>query len=468
MPSLFDRRKGFRPQVKKTKSQTETPTTEHWVIERLSHDGRGVVRNRSGKTVFVEGALPGESVRINVDKRHARFDEATTVEVLNPSESRIEPACPHFSSCGGCQLQHLQYEAQISYKEAMVKEHMAHIGQVDDLPMTSPLALRSHQWHYRRRARLSVKLNKKKQPEFGFRARSSDALVAVEQCPVLEPTLSNLIQPLRALILQLEDQASLGHLELLLNDEKANQVTPVIVVRVTSKLSAADQQLWLTFAQRHACRIIVQDNPTDQDSHFHELGLQADEPPQLNYRVHDDTLRFGPGEFIQVNPHVNELMVKQALEWLDLSGNELVLELFAGFGNFSVPVARNARSVIAIEGADLHVLRGNENAQRLGLNNLKFLRADLNEPWHALRSDLNNIDVLLLDPPRAGAAAVLADLSRLKPSKILYVSCNPATLARDAQTMLQQGYKLEKLCMMDMFAQTAHAEAMALFTTEHW
>ncbi|WP_113908087.1 23S rRNA (uracil(1939)-C(5))-methyltransferase RlmD [Aliidiomarina celeris] len=460
MPSLLDRRKGFRPQKKKLSQQAlQTAVVgeqQGWQILRLNHDGRGVAKNVNGKTVFVTNALPGESVRIRIDQNHSRFDEATAVEVLKASAQRTEPFCPHYQSCGGCQLQHLHYAEQMNYKEQVLREQLDHYSALKNVTFSAPVSCAQQQQGYRRRARLSIPAPNSAAPYLGFRGKGSQRVVAIEQCAVLHPLLNALIKPLQDLIAHFPKRHTLGHVELQLNEHN-EQNTVTIIIRTLKPFLPNERELIEEFAAQHGCDVIADYGDSVEVLHAHSAA-----PLELGYKLKQAQLTFGFNEFVQVNPFVNQAMIDQALDWLNLSGNEYVLELFAGFGNFSIPLAQSTKAVVAVEVASAQVQRGQQNAAANGCRNLEFLQADLSQPFRQFPFGQKPVDVLFLDPPRAGALEVVEDLSTIQPSRILYVSCNPATLARDIATMVEQGYSLEKICVMDMFAHTSHTEAMAL------
>jgi len=462
--SLFDRRKGFRPQKKKnTTRTTATAVNEQlgWEILRFSHDGRGIAQRNTGpsagKTVFVSNALPGEQVRLRIDKQHNRFDEATAVEVLTASAQRIKPPCLHASECGGCQLQHLNYAAQLEYKEDMLKEHLEHATDSNEVPLKPYVATVQHQFGYRRRARLSVPAPGAHKPYMGFRARGSDEIIKVSDCKTLHPTLNSLVPMLQQQLASMHGNRAIGHIELLLN-EQANTATASVLIRMVETLTEQEQQSWANFSKQHQCDVIAQYN-----NGFKVIAAVSEKPLELGYHVDNEQLGYGPGEFIQINSFVNNKMLEQALSWLELTGQETVLELFAGFGNFSIPLAKRCAKVVAVEVAEQQVARGNMNAKLAQCSNLEFVRADLSRPFTDFTFGKEAVDILFLDPPRAGAADVVADLSYINPTSILYISCNATTFARDAAEIIKQGYSLEKVSMLDMFPQTAHAESMALF-----
>ncbi len=322
----------------------------------------------------------------------------------------------------------------------MLKEHLEHAIGGNNIQLQPYLAAPLQQFGYRRRARLSVPAPGHNKPYMGFRARGSDEIIKVTDCKTLHPNLNRIIPAIQQQLANMHGNRSIGHVELLLN-EQATTSTASVLIRMVETLSPQEQQAWANFSTKYQCDVIAQYN-----SGFKVIAAVTEQPLELGYLVDNEQLAYGPGEFIQINPFVNDKMLAQALSWLELTGEETVLELFAGFGNFSIPLAKRSAKVVAVEVAEQQVMRGNTNAALANCNNLEFVRADLSRP-----------------PPRAGAADVVADLSFIQPTSILYISCNATTFARDAAVIIKQGYTLEKVSMLDMFPQTAHAESMALF-----
>ena len=420
-------------------------------ILRLSHEGRGVGRNAEGKTVFVEGALPDEQVTYKVRFTRSRYDEAVLNKVLKKSPQRQEPSCEHYASCGGCNLQHLKPAAQVAFKQALVAELMQQ-PEANFKP-----ALLSEPLGYRRKARLGVKWRKDGRLLLGFREKSSAFITEINACPVLSPKLQPLLPALQEFLPSLEGKKHLGHIELV---EAENRVGVLVrLLRPLKRLTKNDQRFWRNWAKEQAVNLSLQD---EEGTH----ALNPEEAPALfSYSLEEQTLFFSPKDFVQVNAQVNKRMVKQALDWLQLQGTEKVLDLFCGFGNFSLPLAKQAAELLGIEGAKTQVERAKNNAALNQIANAKFIAADLNQPLKEQAWLAKNAvwEVVVLDPPRAGAEAICQQLGQLGTKKILYISCNPTTLARDTALLLQQGFELKQLGIMDMFPQTAHVESMALF-----
>lgn len=438
----------------------EDENLESMVILRLSPEGRGVGRTAEGKTVFVEGALPNERVTYKVRFTRSRYDEAVLDKVLKPSPQRQEPKCEHYGVCGGCNLQHLEIQAQVTFKQALVAEVM------QQPEGTLPAVIKSQPFAYRRKARLGVKWRKDGRLLLGFREKSSSFITNIIHCPILTPKLQPLLPALQEFLPRLEGKKHLGHIELI---EGENQIGVLVrLLRPLARLTNNDQRFWKTWAKAQGIVLLLQD-----ENGFHcldaetEANLDNQHTPSLfSYTLKDQTLFFAGNDFVQVNALVNEQMVQQALSWLDLQGNEKVLDLFCGFGNFTLPLAKQAGEVLGVEGSAYQVERAAANALHNNINNAHFVTADLNLPLNQqawLTKENAAWDVVLLDPPRAGAETICQQLANLGAHKVLYVSCNPATLARDTAILLQQGFKLQQLGIMDMFPQTAHVESMALF-----
>lgn len=419
-------------------------------LERLTHDGRGVGRWQ-GRTVFVEGGLPGEQVKARVVRARSKLIEARQEQLLQASPERQQPRCRHAELCGGCSLQHMPHSKQLEIKQQALTQQLEHFAGVQ--PKQWAPALEGPAYAYRQRTRVSVRWQpKRNELEVGFRQRASSDLVLVQECPVLVPVLQPVIAELPALLSSLAGSRDLGHVELIGGEQ------PAMVVRHTRALTAADQQLLVESCARHGLACWLQ---PDEPAALHCITPAASEPA---YRLTDQNLQlsFAPGDFTQVNAEVNQAMVNQALEWLELQPGEQVLDLFCGVGNFALAMARHGAEVTGIEGSSAMVLRAQQNAKINGLSALHFLPADLSKPLE-LPMDAPSYTAALLDPPRDGAQQLVVDLAALGVERILYISCNPATLARDAGILATKGYGLVKAGVMDMFPQTSHVEAMALF-----
>ncbi|AZT83089.1 23S rRNA (uracil(1939)-C(5))-methyltransferase RlmD [Marinobacter sp. NP-4(2019)] len=425
------------------------------VIETLSHDGRGIAR-QDGKTQFVDGALPGETVMAKMVGSRSKFDELRTLEVLETSPARVTPPCEYADLCGGCSLQHMGADAQIQFKEDTLREHFAHFGGIEPeewvAPMLSPATL-----GYRRKARLGVRhVQARDSVLVGFREKRNSFLTDIDRCAVLDPRIGERITPLRDMLYKLDAYSRIAQVEVACGDDAA-----VMVFRNMDELSDSDRTALIAFGQVHDLHIYLQ--PKGPDT-VHRIWPEGGEE-RLGYRLEefDLTMKFHPMDFTQVNAGINGTMVHRAVEWLDIQPEERVLDLFCGLGNFTLPLARKAGQVVGVEGDDAMVVRGRENAELNGLNNVTFHGADLqadftSQPWAG-----EGFDKILIDPPRSGAQEVCEYLTAFGAKRIVYVSCNPATLARDAGVMVRNGYRLVRAGVMDMFPHTTHVESIALF-----
>ena len=422
-------------------------------ITDLSHDGRGVARI-DGKTVFVAGALPGERALVQVTARHRSFDEARVETLLTRSVERIEPRCPHFGTCGGCALQHLSPEAQIAAKQRVLAENFERIGKVEPARWLDPLS--DEAWGYRRKGRLSVKwVPKKEKSLVGFREDNPRFVADLSVCHTLLPEVGQRIAALGELVTSLETKSSIAQIEISAGDE-----TVALIFRNLQPLSEADTAKLVAFGQQHELAILLQ--PGGPQSVF---ALWPQEV-RLSFRIveADVEIAFEPLDFVQVNAGMNRKMIARALDLLDPQSGDRVLDLFCGLGNFTLPVARRAGLVVGVEGDAGLVARARANAVANGIDNAEFAAADLAADQRSAPWATRDYEKILLDPPRSGAAAVLEYLPRKSTRRVVYVSCHPGSLARDAGTLVQQhGFKLAAAGVMDMFPHTAHVESIALF-----
>jgi len=402
--------------------------------------GQGVARH-NGKALFIAGLLPNERAEVTLTEDKSKYSRGQVKRRLNDSPERVTPRCPHFGVCGGCQQQHASVALQQSSKSTALARLMKH--DVNEIISGQP-------WGYRRRARLSLSYEPKTQKlAMGFRKAASNDIVDVKQCPVLVPHLEALLPHLRNCLSDLQGVRALGHVELVLADNG-----PLMVLRHTAPLSAQDREKLERF------------------SHSHELTLFLAPQSEILERVSGDApwylsdglrLTFSPRDFIQVNDGVNQQMVAKAIEWLDVQPDDRVLDLFCGMGNFTLPLAQRAASVVGVEGVNALVEKGQQNAGHNTLENVTFFHENLEEdvtqqPWAK-----HGFDKILLDPARAGASGVMQHIIKLAPKRVVYVSCNPATLARDSEALLSAGYQIQRLAMLDMFPHTGHLESMVLF-----
>ncbi|MDJ0834093.1 MAG: 23S rRNA (uracil(1939)-C(5))-methyltransferase RlmD [Gammaproteobacteria bacterium] len=421
-------------------------------IEGLSHEGRGIAHH-NGKIVFVFAALPGERVRIQINKSTKKFSEASVVEVLEASPQRIEPHCPHFSLCGGCSMQHVSSEYQLELKQQAILEMMTHAG-IDIGEVIPPLT--DAPWGYRRKARLGVKyVHKKQRLLIGFRERNKPYLADMQTCPIMVDQVGQHLPELMQLIGGLQARETIAQIEVAADDDHC-----MLVLRHLQPLSAADRQQLLAFAE--ASGFWLQLQPHGPDS------VQPLYPAEqvLRFRPLADSdiaIRFHATDFTQVNAGINQQMVRQALDHLDLQPQDKVLDLFCGLGNFTLPMARLAAQVTGIEGDPAMVQRARDNALEFGLDNTEYFSADLTRLDPAAAWMRQKYDKILLDPPRSGALDIVEHIRAFDASTIVYVSCQPSSLVRDAAVLCSAGYRLSHLGLMDMFPQTAHVESMAVF-----
>ncbi|CAM4043077.1 23S rRNA (uracil(1939)-C(5))-methyltransferase RlmD [Serratia silvae] len=415
-------------------------------VTDLDPFGQGVARHE-GKAVFVPGVLPGEQAEIQLTQDKRQFAKGKLRQLLSCSIQRVEPRCPHFGVCGGCQQQHVSEALQQQSKAAALGRL---ICRETGVTPQQESVIAGPQYGYRRRARLGLQW----QPQqhrllMGFHQAASSDLVAVKQCPVLAPELERLLVPLYQCLSGLQAVQRLGHAELVLADNG-----PVLVLRHLEALKQGDRQALQQFAQQNATTVYL---APDSD----RLEKLCGEAPY--YQVDGLRLDFNPRDFIQVNDAVNQQMVAQALEWLEIEPNDRILDLFCGMGNFTLPLAKRAKAVVGIEGVATLVANGQYNADRNRLSNVSFFHENLEDdvarqPWAA-----QGFDKVMLDPARAGAAGVMSHIVKLAPERVVYISCNPTTLARDSKVLLDAGYRLARVRMLDMFPHTGHLESMALF-----
>jgi 23S rRNA (uracil1939-C5)-methyltransferase len=423
------------------------------IIESLNHDGRGVA-HVEGKTVFISGALPGEEVvfRYTVSRRQHAEGEAT--DVLRAAAQRVAPRCAHFGVCGGCALQHLACEAQIDSKQQVLLDNFKHLAKLQPQMLLAPL--RGPHWGYRRKARLGVKyVRKKGRVLVGFRERSSPYLADLKRCEVLHPSVGERVEALAELIDSLSVRDQIPQIEVAVDDTQT-----ALALRTLAEPSAEDKDKIKTFAQQNQLLIYLQ--PGGADS----LVPLWPEPIELRFTIeqHKVSFAFKPGDFTQVNAEINRQMIDRAIELLDLAPEDRVLDLFCGLGNFTLPLARYCAEVVGVEGEAKLVERARANAAENGLHNAQFHAADLSRELRDYAWWRQGFTKVLLDPPRSGAQETLEHVARMRVERIVYVSCNPATLARDAGVLVHEhGYQLVQAGVMDKFPHTAHVESIALF-----
>lgn len=427
-------------------------------IESLSHDGRGIA-HIDGKTVFITGALVGETVLFHYLARQRRFDEGVVSEVITPATERVAAQCAHFGVCGGCSLQHMHPDAQIAHKQAMLLEQFTHIGNVQ--PETIMPPLRGDVWGYRRKARLGVRYVVKKGGVLvGFREMRSGFLADMQSCAILDPRVGHRLPALRALLSQLDNKAYIAQIEVGIDAERA-----ALVLRNLRPLSQADLSTLTQFATDHPdIFLYLQPNGIDSVTPLYPIDAPV---TSLRYTLPSEAVHFDfqAHDFTQVNQSINQQMVPQALTWLALQAEDTVLDLFCGLGNFTLPLARRSQHVVGVEGDEILLQRAAANAHRQGIDNIEYHVADLAQVSLPASWLLKSYAKVLLDPPRSGALDIIRQLNYTQTQRIVYVSCNPATLARDAGELVHQyGFRLLQAGVMDMFPHTSHVESMALFT----
>ena len=428
-------------------------------ITALTHDGRGVARRPDGKAVFVAGALPGERVMATQTGRHRSFDEARTVEVLVAAPERVQPRCAHFGTCSGCAMQHYDEAQQIHAKQRVLLDNLQRIGHVTPERVLEPLVDAS--WGYRRKGRFSVRrVEKKDKTLVGFRETDPRFVAEISECHTVLPQIGASIPALAALVDGLQARRDIPQIEFIAGDATPDFCGVALTFRHLAPLADDDRAALEAFGRSNGFAIFLQPGGIDS---VHALWPSD---PKLSFALAPWNLEFlfRPADFIQVNAGLNGRMIQAAIDLLAPEPGDRVLDLFAGLGNFTLPLARQVREVVGVEGEAGLVRRARENAAHNGIANAQFHAADLakdlsGEPWMRER-----FDRLLLDPPRSGADFVLAHLPLEQFSRIVYVSCHPASLARDAGYLVnERGWKLRAAGVMDMFPHTAHVESIAMF-----
>ncbi|HID82220.1 MAG TPA: 23S rRNA (uracil(1939)-C(5))-methyltransferase RlmD [Chromatiales bacterium] len=438
------------PRRRRRKPLPENTTV---TIESLTHDGRGVC-HIDGKAVFVDGALPGEEVEIAFTRTSRKFDEAKVENVLVASKNRVEPRCEYFGLCGGCSLQHMSPEAQVQSKQQAMLEGLEHIGKVQPENILEPIT--ASVWGYRRKARLGVKyVVKKGRVLVGFREKRNSFLADIKRCETLYPAVGEKLEIISELIGGMDAKNTIPQIEIAVADNAT-----ALVFRHLEPLTKTDSEKLKQFGEEQQFDIWLQSAGPDSI-------VPISEKTEPLYYVHKDfdiKIEIAPLDFFQVNTDINHQMVKRAIKLLDIKQEDKVLDLFCGLGNFTLPMARKAKEVIGVEVDQVMVNRARQTAQKNNIQNTKYFVTDLmggmeNEPW--LKDNYNKI---LLDPPRTGAKEVIEKIGRIGAEKIVYVSCHPGSLARDAGMLVTNyGYRLVSAGVMDMFPHTAHVESMVVF-----
>jgi 23S rRNA (uracil1939-C5)-methyltransferase len=421
------------------------------LIESLDSGGRGIA-HVNGKAIFIEGALPGETVDFVSYRWKRRYERARVTRVLRESASRTVPGCEYFGVCGGCAMQHLDHHAQVAAKQRALEDALWHIGRLH--PETVMAPVHGLAWGYRHRARLSVRrVSDQVGVLVGFRERHSSHVADMGACRVLPARVSDLLVPLRAMIEAVSIRAQLPQIEIAVGD-----AVTVLILRVLEAPSAADERILRAFADAHGIQFWLQPDRPESARPFHPLVA-----PPLYYTLpeFDVRIHFAPTDFTQVNQAVNAILVRRAVDFLDPRPGERILDLFCGLGNFSLPIAVRGGEVIGVEGSAQLVARARDNALANGLI-AQFNEANLFDP--DVCASLPRCDKLLLDPPREGAIELVKSLGSHGPHRVVYVSCDQGTLARDAGVLVHtKGYRLVSAGIVNMFAHTAHVESMAVF-----
>ena len=425
------------------------------LIESLDHEGRGVA-HVDGKAIFVEGALPGERVEYSSYRKKPSYEKAQVTRIVKASSQRVEPRCPHYGMCGGCSMQHLDSNAQASAKQRVLEDAFWHIGQLRPEVIYPPIT--GPAWGYRYRARLSVRLVQKKGGVLvGFHERKSSFVAEMGQCEVVPPHVSALIMPLRALVGQMSIPDRLPQIEVAIGDAQT-----ALVFRHLEVLTANDESLLRAFADTHRVTIYLQPKGPDTVHLFYPEDAEA-----LYYSLPEFgvKMQFRPVDFTQVNHGINRMLLRRALKLLDPQPGERIADMFCGLGNFTLPIARSGATVVGVEGAKALVDRALKNAELNGLaQRTEFGVSNLFEATEESVAALGHFDRMLIDPPREGAAELCKALGADAPRRIVYVSCSPATLARDAAILVhEKGYVLKGAGIANMFPQTSHVESIALF-----
>ncbi len=434
-------------------------------IDSLSHEGRGICKI-DGKTTFVRGALTEENVEFKLTRQKGSYNEGEVINVLSKSKQRVSSACTYSEICGGCSLHHLQHEAQIDLKQSTLADQLKHFANIT--PNQWLPAMVDRQLGYRQKARLGVRFVRKKGKVLvGFREKNGRYIADIDRCVVLDPRVGEKLHLIARLVETLSVKEQIAQIEVACTETEV-----ALIIRHLADFTAEDLTQIITFAKQHTYQIYLHPN---KPGTLHKLHPN-DQQEVLHYQLPEQnlTLQFHPSDFTQVNAGINRQMVSQAVSLLQLQKTDQVLELFCGLGNFTFALAQKSQQVIAVEGCEKMVVRGNKNAALNQINNTEFHAADLTQDFTSKLTDTStadsptwtqqSYDKLLLDPPRSGAQEILSMLPKWNPQRIVYISCNPATLARDSKIIIDKGYELQQAGIMDMFPHTQHVESIAVFT----
>lgn len=426
------------------------------VVTSYDHRAKGIIKTEQGRISFINGAMVGETVKVRPATYTDKVIEGDVLEILEASSQRIEPKCQYFGNCGGCQLQYMEDEHQVSAKQQALESLIQRQLKLVDVTWQAPI--QGDSWNYRRTARLVTWFNKDKSISLGFRQAKSKQIVDVEQCPILVESLSNLITPIKTALESLSNAKAISHVQLY-NLPELNS----IILRHTANLSVEDTAQLASFAAEHNIQLLLEGDNKHFVQVYHPDEDSEQELESLYYTYNKYRYQFNPNNFIQINQSVNAQMIDQAMSWLDIKQTDTVLDLFSGVGNFTLPLAEQAELVFAVEGVNDMVKQIKKNADANNIDNVKAYQADLSKLAEKSKPQwLKPIDKLLLDPARDGAYEVVKKIPLLRPKKILYVSCNPATMVRDLKVLQDADYALTKIGLLNMFPQTSHVEAMAL------
>lgn len=425
-------------------------------VSGYDHRAKAIIKTEQGRIAFVTGAMARETVKVRPVTYTDKVIEGDSIDIVSASEHRQTPECEYFGQCGGCQLQYMAVNEQINAKQQALNGLLEKQLKRANIPWQS--AIKGDSWQYRRTARLVTWFNKDKSVTLGFRQAKSKQIVDIATCPILVKPLSDLITPIKQVLTELDKAKVISHVQLYhLSDVN------VVILRHTQELSSEDKTKLGKFAEQCSVQLLLENNDKQFAQLYHPHSETKQQVTSLGYRFDKFTYQFNPNNFIQVNQTVNDEMIKQAMAWLAVEEQDTVLDLFSGVGNFTLPLADKSNLVFAVEGVNDMVKQIKANAVLNKMDNIKAYQADLSKLEQKSKPQwLKPIDKLLLDPARDGAYAVVKKIPLLKPKKILYVSCNPATMVRDLKVLQDADYALTKIGLLNMFPQTSHVEAMAL------
>ena len=429
--------------------------TNKVTIESLDQEGRGIA-HADGKVIFIEGALTGEVVSYASYRKKPAFELAQMTTLHRAASIRVEPKCKHYGVCGGCSMQHLDTRVQVAVKQRILEDSLARIGKVK--PETILPAIYGQSWGYRERARISAKyVIKKEKMLVGFHEKRSSFVADMQSCEILAPKIAGLIKPLADLLAGLSIRDKMPQVEVAVGEH-----VDALVLRVMAPPSSQDEAALRAFADAHQVQFWLQSKGPETITPFYPLDA-----PALSYSLPEFniTMPFAPSEFTQVNSELNRVMISRAMRLLNPQASERIVDFFCGLGNFTLPIARSGAQVLGVEGSDALVKRAAQNAHSNGLaGNTEFKASNLFEMTEESLAALGKFDKWLIDPPRDGAMELVKSITpEIAPELIVYVSCNPATLARDAAELVQRGYVLKSAGVMNMFPQTSHVESIAVF-----